>query len=107
MEDLHQEIQQETVDTITNRATATTADQATDETLTAINSQLSQEIIAVNQKLVKLMEENKKIEPNPPVGGVAAIASDKQQRALVLFLLGLWRVESQPHLLEQKAMAQG
>ena len=59
MEDLHQDIQQETVDTIANLATATAADQATVKTLTATNSLLSKEIISVNQKLVKLMEENK------------------------------------------------
>ena len=52
MEDLHQDIQQETVDAIANLATATEANRATVEILTATNSQLSKEIIAVNQKLV-------------------------------------------------------
>ena len=58
MEDLHQEIQQETVDAIANLATATVADQATVETLMATDSCLSKEIIVVNQKLVKIMKEN-------------------------------------------------
>ena len=52
MEDLHQDIQQENVDAIANLATATTSNQNTFETLMATNSQLSKEIIVVNQKLV-------------------------------------------------------
>ena len=61
MEDLHQKIQQETMDAISNLVTSTTAYQATVKKLMATNRNLSKEIIAMNQKLVKIMEENKKL----------------------------------------------
>ena len=48
MEDLHQEIQRETVDAISNLATATVSDRATVGELTDTNSRFSKEIIAVN-----------------------------------------------------------
>ena len=68
IEDLHQYIQQETVDAIANLAKATADDQATVETLTATNSQLSKEITVFNQKLVKLMEENKNLRAKSAAG---------------------------------------
>ena len=59
MEDLNQYIQQKTVDAISNLATAIAEDRSTVGDLTATNSRLSEEIIVVNQILVKIMEENK------------------------------------------------
>ena len=61
MEDLNQYIQQKTVDAISNLATAIAEDRSTVGDLTATNSRLSEEIIVVNQILVKIMEENKKL----------------------------------------------
>ena len=69
VEDLHQEIQQETVDAITNLATTTTANRATVKTLMATNIRLSKDTIAVNQKLVKRMEENKTLQAKSTGGG--------------------------------------
>ena len=69
MEDLHQDTQQETVDSIANLATATAANRSTVETLTATNSQLLKEIITVNEKLVKLVEKNKNLRAKSAGGG--------------------------------------
>ena len=107
MENLRQDIQQETVDAISNLATATAADRAIFETPTATKSQLLKEIIAVNQNLVKLVEEKQFASQIHRWGPRRRSQRTQDKGPLLLFLLWLRRVASQPHLLEQKARAQG
>ena len=53
------DLQQDTVDVISNLATATAADCTTVATLIKVNSKLAGELININAKLVKALESNK------------------------------------------------
>ena len=106
MENLRQDIQQETVDAIANLATATEANRSTVEILTATKSQLLKEIIAVNQNLVKLVEEKQFASQIHRWGPRRRLRGTVNKGPLLLFLLWLRRVASQTHLMEQKVRAQ-
>jgi hypothetical protein len=76
----HQDIQQDTVDAIANLATATAADRTTVATLTATNSRLTQELLAVNAKLVRALEQNRN-RPSKPKDDTLRDASGNRVRS--------------------------